>query len=54
LTGESTVFKHGIARTLYLAIPSKMASDSAFGIQMGDKVSLKWDKKRRHLVVTKE
>ncbi len=44
LTGQSKVFKHGKAKTLYLSIPSKMAEDSAFTIKEGDIVEIEFDK----------
>ena len=38
LEGESTVFRHGKAKTLYVSIPSQIVQDSAFEIEEGDKV----------------
>jgi hypothetical protein len=38
--GESKVCKHGAAETLYLSIPSKMATDSTCPIKEGDTVEL--------------
>jgi hypothetical protein len=40
LYGKSTIFKHGKATTLYLAIPAHMAVDSQFTFKAGDKVSV--------------
>jgi hypothetical protein len=46
LTGESKVFKHGIAQTLYVSIPAKVASDSKCPIKLGDvvKVTIEGDR----------
>jgi hypothetical protein len=51
LTGQSKVFKHGKAKTLYLSIPSKMAEDSAFTIKEGDIVEIEFDKKLGAVVI---
>ena len=51
LTGQSKVFKHGKAKTLYLSIPSKMAEDSAFTIKEGDIVEIEYDKKLKAVVI---
>jgi len=51
LTGQSKVFKHGKAKTLYLSIPSKMAEDSAFTIKEGDIVEIEFDKKLNAVVI---
>jgi hypothetical protein len=51
LTGQSKVFKHGKAKTLYLSIPSKMAEDSAFTIREGDIVEIEFNKKLGAVVI---
>lgn len=51
LTGQSKVFKHGKAKTLYLSIPSKMAEDSAFTIKEGDVVEIEFDRKLGAVVI---
>ena len=38
LVGKSTLFKHGIARTVYCAIPADVAVDSKFPFKVGEKV----------------
>lgn len=40
LEAESKVFKHKKAETLYLTIPAKLANDSSFPFNSGDKVKL--------------
>lgn len=51
LIGQSKVFKHGKAKTLYLSIPSRMAEDSAFTIKEGDVVEIKFDKELGAVVI---
>jgi hypothetical protein len=51
LTGQSKVFRHGKAKTLYLSIPSKMAEDSAFTIKEGDIVEIKFDRQLGAVVI---
>jgi len=38
---ESTVYKHQKAGTLYVSIPSKLATDSQFPFKAGDTVRIK-------------
>ena len=38
LVGKSTLFKHGIARTVYISVPADVAVDSKFPFKVGDKV----------------
>ncbi len=40
LSGNSTLYKHPKAQTLYLTIPARMAQDSQFDMKAGDKVLL--------------
>ena len=51
LYGQSKVFKHGKAKTLYVTIPSKVAEDSAFTIREGDTVEVKFDKEQNAVVI---
>lgn len=51
LYGQSKVFKHGKAKTLYVTIPSKVAEDSAFTIKEGDTVEVKFDKDLNAVVI---
>lgn len=51
LIGQSKVFKHGKAKTLYVSIPSKVAEDSAFTIREGDTVEVKFDKELNAVVI---
>lgn len=51
LIGESKVFRHGKAKTLYVSIPSKVAEDSAFTIREGDIVEVKFDKDSNSVVI---
>ncbi|MGD0477282.1 MAG: hypothetical protein ABSB29_03835 [Nitrososphaerales archaeon] len=51
LIGQSKVFKHGKAKTLYVSIPSKVAEDSAFTIKQGDMVEVKFDKELNAVVI---
>jgi bifunctional DNA-binding transcriptional regulator/antitoxin component of YhaV-PrlF toxin-antitoxin module len=51
LYGQSKVFKHGKAKTLYVTIPSKVAEDSAFTIKEGDTVEVKFDKELNAVVI---
>jgi hypothetical protein len=55
LKGKSKIFKHGKANTLYLVIPSKMATDSNCPFKVGDKVDLsfQFEEKGVYLVVDK-
>jgi hypothetical protein len=40
LKGQSTVFKHGKAATLYLTLPSMLAQDSKCPVKEGDNVEV--------------
>ena len=42
LRAESKLYKHPGAKTLYLTIPSKLASDSQFPFKPGDVVSVNY------------
>lgn len=37
-TCKSTLFRHGKAQTLYMSIGSKVAQDTSFPFQLGDRV----------------
>ena len=52
LDGESTVISHGKAKTLYIAVPSKMVTDSSFTIKKGDTAQLHWNPKTQQLTIT--
>jgi hypothetical protein len=54
LTGESRIFKHHSANSLYVLIPAKIASDSAFTIKKGDHVLLTWDPQDQVLIIEKK
>jgi hypothetical protein len=54
LVGESKVFRHGKAKTLYVSIPSKVAQDSAFTIKDGDTVEIRFDKKRNAVIMRRK
>ena len=43
LNGESKLYSHGKARTLYLSIPAKVAADSTFPFKGGETVSIRID-----------
>ena len=51
LIGESKVYKHGKAKTLYLSIPSKVAQDSAFTIREGDTVVVRFDEDQNAVII---
>ena len=58
ISGESKVFKHGKAKTLYIAIPADVVKDSRFpDIKDGDKVTI-WIDDEEHdpavLVISKK
>ena len=53
LEGESTLYKHPRATTLYLTIPSNIVKDSQFDWQKGNKVKLRYDPDKKELIVTK-
>ncbi len=40
LTGESTLYQHKKAKTMYLTIPASIASDSQFELRAGDIVKI--------------
>ncbi len=54
LDGQSTIFMHGKARTLYVSIPSKMAQDSAFTLKNGDKVTIQYDPIEKVVIIKKQ
>jgi len=54
LEGESTLYKHPRATTLYLTIPSDIVKDSAFDWKKGGKVSLVYNPKTKELTVKKK
>ena len=52
LVGEAKVFRHGRARTLYVTIPSAIASDSVFTIKEGDTVEVRFDKENGVVILS--
>lgn len=51
LLGQAKIYKHPKADTLYLTIPSKIAQDSAFIFKQGDTVRIRYDPKRKVLII---
>ena len=54
LQGKSTLYGHGTAETLYLAIPASIAKDSQFALKPGDIVHLEYDPNLAKLTVSKQ
>jgi len=51
LIGETKIYKHPKADTLYLAIPSKVVQDSTFVFKKGDRVRIEYDPVKQVIVV---
>lgn len=51
LTGETKLYKHPKADTLYLAIPAKVVQDSTFVFKKGERVSIRYDPKRKAIII---
>ena len=51
LVGESKIYKHPNAETLYLTIPSKVVQDSTFVFKKGDKVSIRYDPEKKAIII---
>lgn len=51
LTGESKLLKHPKANTLYVAIPAKIAQDSAFIFHGGERVKIVFDPKQKAILI---
>jgi len=54
LIGESTIYKHPRAATLYISIPAHLARDSQFKMKNGDKVKLVYKIDEKELTIKKE
>ena len=51
LVGESKIYKHPNAETLYLTIPAKVVQDSTFLFKKGDRVSIRYDPEKKAIIV---
>lgn len=51
LIGETKLYKHPKADTLYLAIPSKVVQDSTFIFKKGERVRIRYDPKKKVIIV---
>jgi len=51
LIGESKIYKHRNAETLYLTIPSKVVQDSTFVFKKGDQVRIRYDPKKKAIII---
>ena len=51
LEGKSKICKHPKARTLYVAISAKIASDSQFPFKAGDLVEIRYYPKKQRLEI---
>lgn len=51
LVGETKIYKHPKADTLYLTIPSRVVQDSTFIFKKGDKVKIHYDPQRKAIIV---
>ena len=51
LAGEANTFRHGKAKTLYVAIPSGIVLDSAFAIKEGETVVVEYDKNQNIVTI---
>lgn len=51
LTGETKLYKHPKADTLYLAIPSRLVQDSTFVFKKGERVSIRYNPKKKTIII---
>jgi len=51
LTGETKLYKHPKADTLYLAIPSRLVQDSTFVFKKGERVSIRYDPEKKAIII---
>jgi len=51
ITGISKLYQHPKAKTMYLTIPSRIATDSTFNFKAGDKVSVIYDPSKKQLII---
>lgn len=51
LQGESKLFRHGKADTMYVTIPAAIVKDSAFTFKEGQRVKVRFDPKTRTVVI---
>lgn len=51
LVGESKIYKHPNAETLYLTIPSRVVQDSTFIFKKGDRVSIRYDPEKKVIII---
>lgn len=51
LVGETKLYKHQKADTLYLTIPSKVVQDSTFIFKKGENVKIRYDPKKKVIII---
>lgn len=51
LVGETKLYKHPKADTLYLSIPSRLVQDSTFAFKKGERVKIRYDPKRKAIII---
>lgn len=51
LVGETKLYKHTKADTLYLSIPSKLVQDSTFVFKKGERVKIRYDPKKKVIII---
>jgi len=51
LVGETKLYKHPKADTLYLSIPSRLVQDSTFVFKKGEKVRIRYDPKKKVIII---
>lgn len=51
LVGETKLYKHPRADTLYLAIPSKVVQDSTFIFKKGERVKIRYDPDKKVIII---
>lgn len=51
LVGETKIYKHPKADTLYLTIPSRVVQDSTFVFKKGDKVKIHYDPQKKTIII---
>lgn len=51
LVGETKIYKHPKAETLYLTIPSKVVQDSTFIFKKGDRVKIRYDPEKKAIII---
>jgi len=51
LVGETKLYKHPKSDTFYLSIPSKVVKDSAFTFKEGERVCIRYDPKKKAIII---